>query len=329
MYYKGIFKGALEFGSERSYSVVKDVYFHKFENLYKGDVMLKSEQMFDDETFSVSIPHIISQGTEKSFKNTVGILNCMAEYAVAGQVMGWMTAEGNTTPIYYQYVEPKGDKSAIQAYLQGKSTLAEGKVEEAKDALTTAIERFARHALAYERRGYVNIKLKNYTDALYDYNKSIAINPHHSDAYYGRAIIKVFTKDYAGAIEDLDLTIKKTFPLQPMYWQARNMKGECHMQLKDYVKAAFEYKFFTRREYKETDPNFKKRKLAFSNYGKALVETGDYQEAVVVINKALAIEDSTLKLPFDLLECKEIAVKHLKAMPPVKALKRPKPKASR
>jgi tetratricopeptide (TPR) repeat protein len=223
-------------------------------------------------------------------------------------------------------VEPKGDKTAVRAYLEGKSTLAEGKVEDAKNALTTAIERFARHALAYERRGFINIQLKNYTDALYDYDKSLAINPHHADAYYGRAMVKIFSKNIAGAIEDLESTVKKTFPLQPMYWQARNKKGDCHIQLKQYDKAAFEYKFFTKRVFDSKDPNFPKRKKACCNYVKALMELGDYQEALIIANKALAIEDNS-KMPFNLLEMKEIAAKEVKLMPVAKkpkAVKKPK-----
>ena len=314
MFFKGIFKGGFEFGSERSYEQMKKTYLYKTENLYKSDIMLKVEEIFDDEKMNVTITHIISQGTEKSFKNTVGMLVNMAEFAIAGHTMAWMTEEGNTTPIHYHYVEPKGDKTAVQAFLHGKNVLASGTPTEAKDALTTAIERFARHALAYERRGYVNIKLKNYKDALYDYNKSIDINPHHADAYYGRALVKLYLKDQAGAIEDLEYTIKRTFPMQPMYWQARNLKGETHFQLKQFEKALFEFKFFTKREFKTTDPNFKKRKTALVFYGKSLMEMEQYLEAVDMFNRAIKMEED-IALPFNPVELKAQAVALNKALP--------------
>lgn len=60
-------------------------------------------------------------------------------------------------------------------------------MKEAMEALTRAIAKFEQHAVAYERRGFVNFSLKNYEDALYDYNKSIKYNDAVPKPYLGRA----------------------------------------------------------------------------------------------------------------------------------------------
>ncbi len=97
---------------------------------------------------------------------------------------------------------------------------------EASEALSKAIEKYERHALAYERRGYVNYKLKNFNDALHDFSKSIRINPNNPEPYYGSGKVKMLKNDWDGAIQDFDQAIKRSLALQPLHWLARLKKGE-------------------------------------------------------------------------------------------------------
>jgi tetratricopeptide (TPR) repeat protein len=322
MLQKTIFKGRLEFGNARSFEKAKQTHLHLMENLYKNDLLLKEPEIFEEETFCMNITHTIVFTMEKTWKNTVSILEKLSEFAVSGSVWTWMTDEANK-PIRSALIEPKGDKAAVQAYLHGKSLVKEeGKELDAVQALTLAIEKYERHALAYERRGYVNILLKNYKDALYDFNKSIDFNPTHADAYYGRGRLKMMMEDWEGAEKDLAIAMKQSIPLQPMYWQARRVKGECNLILKEYDKAIFEYKFFVKREFSISDPNYKWRKHAMQNYGVALLEKGDVLEAIKMFNAAGDIlEGRTLMPKAEQLYYRGVALKRAGKSEYIKCLK--------
>ncbi len=291
---KTIFSGSLEFGNSRSYEKVLKMYQHRVENYYKNDILLKEEVIFWEESNSLSIPRqIVEQAEDKSWKNTINLLKYTAQYAIAGSLSAWRVDQGKV--LDHKIVEPTGDKTAVQAFKQGRELMSEeGKETEAKAALNKAIEKFERHALAYERRGFVNFQLRNYKDALYDYTKSIDINPRNAEPYLGRAFVYLQQEKREKAITDLEFAIKQSIPLQPMYWKSRRLKGECHLQLEQYKKAAFEYKLVARRTFEAEDPNFKWRKQAWYNYGVALLKMEDYAEALKAFDAATSIPEGRI-----------------------------------
>jgi len=288
---KTIFSGSLEFGSSRSFEKVLKMYQHRVENYYKNDILLKEEAIFSEESSSLCIPRqIVEQAENKSWKNTINLLKYTAQYAIAGSLSAWRVDQGKV--LEHNIVEPEGDKTAIQAFREGRQLIKEeGKETEAKAALNRAIEKFERHALAYERRGFVNFQLRNYKDALYDYTKSIDINPRNAEPYLGRAFVHIHQEDWAKAVADLEYAIKQSIPLQPIYWKSRRLKGECHLHLKEYKKAVFEYKLVARRKFEADDPNYKWRKQAWYNYGLALLKMEDCAEALKAFDTAKAIDE--------------------------------------
>ena len=289
MTYKTIFSGQLEFGTERSFERVQQMFEHRSENYYRQILLVKQEEIFKPESWTLEIPRHIAMATEKEWRNTINMLEFIVQYAIAGDLSAWMVEEGKI--IGHRHVEPKGDKAAVQAFLRGRELVKEsGKEEEAMKALSRAIDKFARHAKAYERRGFVNYQLHNFKDALYDYSKSIDINPEAAEPYLGRAIVKITLEDYEGAIQDLAAAIKGSIPLQSMYWQARRLKGECHLKLEEFDKAAPEFKFFTQRKFTPDDPNYRWRKRALFNYGRALMETGKYAESIALFDESLMVD---------------------------------------
>lgn len=290
MTYKTIFSGRLEFGSPRSFEKVTKMYQHRVENFYRSDIVLKAEDVFEEESHALNVPRLIAQVSDKTWRNTINLLEYVAQFAVAGDLSAWMTDNGRV--LKHKIVEPNSDKVAVQAYLAGRKLVKEtGRETEAKKALSRAIEKFERHAKAYERRGYVNYTLKNYDDALYDYTKSIDINPGHAEAYLGRAFVHLAKDDMGKAIADMEMAIKRSIPLQPVYWQTRRLKGECHLKEKDFEKAVFEFKLFCKRKFVASDPNFRWRKKAFFFYGQALLATGAFGEAVEAFNNALTAQN--------------------------------------
>ncbi len=290
MTYKTIFKGRLEFGSSRSYDKVLKMYQHRVENYYKMDILLNEEEIFDEASTSLTVPKFIAQGSEKSWKNTVSLLEYVAQFAVAGNFGAWMTEEGKV--LMQDFVEPQSDRIAVQAFLEGRRlSEEEGRETEAMTALNRAIEKFERHAQAYERRGYVNFLLGNYDEAMEDYTNSIDMAPTLPESYHGRAKIYMLRKEYDKAIADLVVAIKMSIPLQTIYWKSRRMKGECHILSGDFKAGAMEMNLFIKRKHKKEESNYRWLRWTHVEFGKCQLEMGHYQEAIDAFSRASGIKE--------------------------------------
>lgn len=286
--HKAIFCGRLEFGNERTFEQAQKMFEHWRENHYRGLILFKGEDVFSPEQMALDIPRLIAQSADRQWHNTVNLLRQVSEYAVAGDISAWMSDNGLI--LKHAVIEPEGDKTATQSYLQGRKLVSvEGKEVEAQEALSRAIEKFDRHALAYERRGYVNYRLRNFKDAIYDYTRSIGINEANPEPYYGRALVHITQNDFDSAIADLSLAIEKAIALQPIYWTARRIKAECHFNLKDFASAAKELKLFTSRKFLKEDPNYNWRRKAFYQYGKSLIAISQKDEALKALQQAAAL----------------------------------------
>jgi tetratricopeptide (TPR) repeat protein len=285
MFFKTIIQGRLEFGTEKSYSKVVKMFQYRVENYHKNNVIFKEEELFSDDDLTLEIPRYVANVTEKAFKNTVSILKYCSQFAVTGSVRAWMIDNGNI--MHFSTIEPESDKGVVQSFLKGRKLVKEeGRQDEAISQLTKSIEKFNRNAMAYERRGKVNFILEKYHDALRDYNKSIAIDDTIPTSYYGKAKCMMLKEEWAEAIVNFDETIKKSIALQPVYWKSRRLKSQCHINLKEYEKAAFDLKLFTNRRFGKDNPNFGWRRWAYYNYGLVLMELELHKEALVALEKA-------------------------------------------
>lgn len=290
MYYKTIIQGRLEFGTQKSYDSVTKMFMQRLETYYKSDVFLKFEEIFKEEELSLEIPRYVGQVSEKSFRGTSSLLDYCAQFAIAGSIRSWLINEGNI--LHYEIMEPRGDKRAVQSFVKGRDLVKiKGREKEAINALTKAIEKYDRHAQAYERRAKVNFIMKNYHDALRDYNKCIGIDPTIPTAYYGKAKIHMIKEEWDDAIINLEESIKKSIALQPVYWKSRKLKAECHIHLKQWDKAAFDLKLFSNRTFKETDANKFWKRWAFYHYGMVLIELEEYVDAIKALDKAVALPE--------------------------------------
>lgn len=288
--FKIIFSGSLDFGSERSYTKVFELYFQRAETHFRNSVLINDEELFFEERRTLEIPRLIVElDNRKPWDNSVKLLEYIAQFAMAGQIDTWLISDHKL--IAHAVIEPNADKIAINNFKKGRKLISiEGKEEEARKALSKAIEKFERHAAAYERRGYINFRLTNIEDAIYDFTKSIAITPN-AMAYFGRANC-LFTKgEYAKALEDLTEAHTKSIPHQPIFWKSRRMKAECLFLLGKYENAIKEYKYVTNRKFKEDDPNYKWLKHAYSNKGKAYLALKNFAEAEKAFTDALKAID--------------------------------------
>lgn len=258
---KLIFKGRLEFGSQRTYDMVLKHWHTRVETYFKADILFKAEQVFSTEHFALTVPQQSLMSTEKHWRSTTALLKEVAQFAVTGNVGAWCVDSGKV--LASATIEPSNDKAATAEYQRGCELVRQGGMEsEASQALSKAIEKYERHAMAYERRGYVNYKLGNFKDALYDFSKSIDIYPHNPDAFYGRAKVLMLKNEWESAIQDFDATMQRSLPLQPIYWLARLKKGDSLFHSKRYAEAKKELELYLKRPFAETDPNYRRRPKA-------------------------------------------------------------------
>ncbi len=286
MFYKTIIQGRLTFGTLRSYEKVIQMYEYRTETYYKSDILLTKEDIFDDVYLHLNIPRFVGNASEKAFKNTVDLLVYSAQFAVSGNIQMWMIEEGKV--LSHESIEPKSDRAVVQDFIKGEELFNEGfaQYEQAKKSFDSALEKFDKHGQAYERRGWVNLRLKNYSDALYDFNKALAIDESIAFAHYGKAIILQNSAYYQEALEYFDNTVRKSVALESIHWRARFKKAECHVELGEFDKAAFELKFFTNRKFDKGDPNIRRRSKAYALYGQVFHELGEYENALTAIDKA-------------------------------------------
>ncbi len=286
MIYKTIASGELEFGSSKSYEKVVKMYQHRIENYYKTDLFLNFEELFNEENYTLHIPRTITESSNKNWKNTISLLEYLAQFSLAGQVTLFMVENG--TIINEKIIEPVCDKVAVQAFLKGRNLGKEkGKEKEALTAFDKAIAKYERHAYAYEKRGYIKLKLKDYEGAMTDFSKSININPNIPEPFVGKGKLQMVLKDYKMATFDFASASRNSIPLQPIYWQAKRMKAECHLKLKEHGEAIKELKAFCHRQFKQDNPNYKHIEWAWFNYGKALLEIGESESALEIFNKSM------------------------------------------
>lgn len=286
MWIKSIIQGRLEFGNEKSYTKVLGMYGYRTENYYKNDILFKEEDIFFEDGYYLDLKRFVGQVTQKSFKNTMNLLSYCAQFAVSGTIDGWLTETG--TVIAHSHIIPDSDKAVVQYFLEGKKLVkAKGEQDKALAALTKAIEKYDRHAQAYERRAKVNFILKNYHDALRDYNKALGIDPTNPAAYYGRAKVHVINGNYEEAISDFDLATKKSIALQNIYWKARRLKSDCHIELKQFDKAAFDLKLLFNRKFPSDSPNLAWTSYIAYQYGRVLLELDENEAAIKAFDRSI------------------------------------------
>ncbi len=296
MLLKTIIQGKIEFGTEKAYDMAVKMYKQRAEKYFKNDVMFTEDEIFFPETLSLSIPRLVKQVYDKSFKNTSALLEYVVQFGLAGEMDIWQIDSG--TIRHFKHLEPSSDKAAVQSYLKGKNLVDQtGKEEEAIKALNKAIEKYDRHAQAYERRGKVNFMLKKYHDALRDYNKCLAIDANNPYAYFGKALVLIQDGKKEESLESLELAIKKSVALQSIHWKARRTKGKIHFELKQFEKAEFDLKLFANRKFTEDNPNFKKNKEGHFLYAQTLLALDKNLEAIEQYDLAIAIEEKKESIP--------------------------------
>jgi len=280
--HKCIFQGKLNFKDARSYNKALEQYENRAEVFFKNEVVFKAEEVFDDEDHSMLIPRKVINIPMKNWRNTLDIFNYIRQFALSGQVECWMVESGKI--LEYERFEPKGDKAVILNYKTGRDLSdQEGQEAKAIQHLTQAIDKYEKHSQAYERRGYVNIRMKNYQDARYDFDKSIRLDGFNAKAFYGRGRLNMLEERWEEAVHDFDHACKKSLAVEPLFWVARRKKAVAHLELKQFDLAAKELSLLVKRNFAEGDPSYNYIPEIHTMYVKTLISLGEEHEALEFI----------------------------------------------
>lgn len=290
--FKIIFSGRLEFSNESSFNKVVQLYEHRFENYYRNFVILEAENIFNDEEYTLDVPRTIVKEGKKKWANTVNLLKQVAEFATGGCIDAWMIHEGKILAAHT--IEPHSDKTAVKTFLKGRRLITQKDQDEAaRQILNKSISKFEKHSKAYERRGFVNYRLGNYEDALYDYSKSIRLNEKFGQAYLGRAFVHHSMENYADAITDLEIALKNLMPIQVyLYFHGRRLKADCHLILGEKEAALEDLLWFNRRKFTEENGIYKWLRRVYFTMGQIQGEFGEKKAAEESLNKALTYPKS-------------------------------------
>jgi tetratricopeptide (TPR) repeat protein len=308
MVIKTIFQGRLDFGSDRSFQRVRDMYVQRVVNFYRSDVFIK-EDAFDEESSSLLLPKFIAEGNKRTWENSLKALRYIADFAVAGTILAFITDKGQAKA--REVILPNPERSSMKAFLEGRALIeAGGTPAKAMEKLTEAISKYEKNAHALERRAYLHYVLGEYDKAMDDLNASIQADPYLAEAYLNRALVKKETGLGEDALEDFQAAIKNSVPLRPLFWKARRMKGDCHMNLGDSRSAITEFKYFCARTFSSDDENYNWKRYAYMRYGEGLLSEGKAEEALKVLNEALKLEHKDDKVSVaDILLLRGIAMK--------------------
>jgi tetratricopeptide (TPR) repeat protein len=123
-------------------------------------------------------------------------------------------------------VAPTRSLSAFEWFSKGYTLYQQGKLADAIQAYTSAIELDPRYVDAYNNRGVVYKYASEYERAIADYTKAIALKPDYADAYFNRGVAYRHTGEPDKAIADLDkaLALKPDSP--DVYNNLGNAWGE-------------------------------------------------------------------------------------------------------
>lgn len=281
-----IILGRLEYANSRSVQQATKVIAHLLETRYKNEVLYKdAAQLLDEEICALIAPREKFQCTEKVWMNTIHLLSKATEFSIAGDLHMWKILDGTLQE--YVCLEPESDKSTVQSFRKGRELIHEGKLDEAKVLLTKAVDRFPRHAQALERRGFVHYTQGDTEAALADYAASIEIDAKRPDAYLGRARILIKQENWAEAVEDLTMSMKRSMPHHNVYLEALHRKAKCLMELGQYDKAIPLFNFFLSRPLQSDHPQFEFRRQVAFDKGRTLAADGKLEDAIKMFDEAL------------------------------------------
>ena len=155
-----------------------------------------------------------------------------------------------------------------EAFLdKAKEQLQKGNAKDAVGYLNQAIDKDPENFRAFNMRGAANFELKDYANALLDYEKAIKLAPKDYKPYFNRASVKMEKSDWEGALDDCT----KAAEIQPDTAEIFVKRGMIHAALLKVPEAINDFDKALKLNPKETN--------ALYNRGNIYFQTKDYENA--------------------------------------------------
>lgn len=182
-------------------------------------------------------------------------------------------------------------------------------------SLNQKIQHTPSNALLYIQRGELYFKLHNFDKSVSDFNMAISIDNTLDQAYFGRGMSLARNGKIEEGIQDLTHYINKN-PLSSLAYTKRGVRyiwagqlnkaqkdllkaieldstnaeahddlGVIYAQQKDFINALKHFKFAVQH-----DPNYQK---AYHNQAMAFSLTNAYHQALIAVNKSLALDSQS------------------------------------
>ena len=84
---------------------------------------------------------------------------------------------------------------------EGEQAVVSGELEKAEDLFTEIVEKSPDFSEGWNRRATVRFNLQDYTGSLEDIKRTLALEPRHFGAIWGKGMILGLQRDYSGAIQ--------------------------------------------------------------------------------------------------------------------------------
>jgi len=177
---------------------------------------------------------------------------------------------------------------------RGKGYAEFGEFGLALDDFTEAIKLNPKSSDDYKFRGYLSVQTGNHSLAFSDLNRAIEISPLNHEAYLKRANAYIGLGQTTLAMEDLERAIN----LAPTNSDYLYNRGSLHFALSDYNSAIEGYSGAIlvsplREPYANFDPRHAR---PYVGRGKAYLQFGKPEQAIVDANRALRLLSEMLKL---------------------------------
>ena len=158
---------------------------------------------------------------------------------------------------------------------KGKALMKEGKFREALAFLNGAIESDNDNYEALNARGVVYYELKEYQNALLDYDLALKLKPDYYRPYYNRALLKVAQNDGNSALKDYAEAVR----LDPKNAEIFVNRGQ--------LLAALAQPDAALRDFEQATVLDSANALAWYNRGNVLFQREEFQQAIQNFEKAV------------------------------------------
>ncbi|MGA0559877.1 tetratricopeptide repeat protein [Larkinella sp. VNQ87] len=168
--------------------------------------------------------------------------------------------------------------SSADKLAEGRSLMQQGKFREAISPLNDAINADASNYEAFNSRGVAYFELKDYENALLDYEQAIKLNPEFYKPYYNRAKLKTARGETDAALKDYAEAIRRAPDTSDIFLDRGQLfatMGNLTSALSDFNQAI------------QLDP---KSSLAYFNRGNIRFQQDEFQQALEDFTKTVQLD---------------------------------------